>query len=58
MKFVIWKAVYKIICRWEDVAFKNGLSEQVDECRQIQRGLMHYKNVMQEKGICRVFRQV
>lgn len=51
MKFVIWKAVYKIICKWEDVAFKNGLSEQGNECRQMKRGLMHYKNVMQDKGI-------
>lgn len=51
MKYFIWKTVYKIICKWEDFALKNGLHEQVHECRQIQTHLMHYKNVMQSKGI-------
>lgn len=51
MKYFIWKVVYKIILKWEKVAFKNGLNEQVNECIQIQNRLQHYKSVMIDKGI-------
>lgn len=51
MKYFIWKMVYKIILKWEKVAFKNGLNEQVNECIQIQNRLQHYKSVMIDKGI-------
>lgn len=43
--------VYKIIQKWEMVARKDGLIEQVNECIQIQNRLMHYKSVMIEEGI-------
>lgn len=51
MKYIVWIIVYKIILKWEKVAARNGLIEQVNECIQIQNRLMHYKSVMIEKGI-------
>lgn len=51
IKYMIWKIIYKIIQRWEKVAFRHGLNEQVNECIQIQNRLMHYKSVMKESGI-------
>ena len=50
MKYLVWKMVYKIICKWEKVAFKNELTEQVNECIQIKNRMMHYKSVMIENG--------
>ncbi len=55
MKLQIWKMVYKVIQRWKKVARKNGLTEQVNECIQIQNRLQHYKSVMVEKGIWNTF---
>ena len=54
MKYMVWKVVYRIVCRWEKVAFKNGLTEQVNECIQIENRMMHYKSAMLEKGIRRI----
>lgn len=51
MKYRVWKIVYKIIQKWERVARKNELWEQVNECIQIQNRLTHYKVVMIERGI-------
>lgn len=53
MKYLIWKMVYKIVQKWEKVSRKNGLTEQINECIQIQIRLMHYKSVMLEKGLWR-----
>lgn len=51
MTKLIWKTIYKIICKWEKIAYKNGLSEQVNECIQIENRMVHIKSVMVEKGI-------
>lgn len=51
MKYWIWKAIYETIKKWEKVAYRNGLTEQVNECIQIQNRLQHYRSVMNEKGI-------
>lgn len=51
MKIIVWKIVYKIIQKLEKIAFKHGLTEQVNECIQIQNRLMHYKSKMIEEGI-------
>lgn len=51
MKIRVWKVVYKVVQKWEKIAFKHGLAEQVNECIQIQNRLMHYKSRMIEEGI-------
>lgn len=51
MKIRVWKMVYKIIQKWEKTACGHGLTEQVNECIQIQNRLMHYKSRMIEEGI-------
>lgn len=56
-KYIIWKTIYNIIRKWEKVAYRNGLNEQVNECIQIQNRLMHYKSVMVEKGIWKLRRK-
>ena len=54
MKYRVWKIVYRIIQKWEMVARKNDLTEQINECIEIQNRLMHYKSVMIEEGIWRL----
>ena len=51
MKLLIWKLVWKIICKWERIAEENGLEEQVEDCCFIQRKLCDYKIAMREKGL-------
>lgn len=51
MKKLIWKLVWKVICKWEKVAERNGMMEQVDECEDIKFDLVKYKNAMKEKGL-------
>lgn len=51
MKLLIWKLVWKIICKWEKVAIDNGLVEQMNQCIEIQNRLHKYKNAMREKGL-------
>lgn len=51
MKYFVWRLIYKVIQKWGKVAFKNGLTEQVNECIQIQNRMQHYRSVMTEKGI-------
>lgn len=51
MKNLIWKIVWKVICKWEKVAFENGLDEQQEQCEEIQLYLQKYKKAMKEKGI-------
>lgn len=51
MKYLVWRMVYKIIQKWEMVARKNGLMEQVNECIQIQNRMQHYRSVMVDMGV-------
>lgn len=51
MKKLIWKLVWKVICKWEKVAENNGLQEQVDECTDIKVDLIHFKNAMKQNGL-------
>lgn len=51
MKYFIWRMVYKIIQKWEVVARKNGLTEQINECIQTQSRMQHYRSVMVEEGL-------
>ena len=51
MKMFIWKLVWKIVCKWKQIAIKHGLEEQEYECCEIQRHLHSYKNAMRKKGL-------
>lgn len=51
MKIYIWKLVWRIICKWEKEAEKNGLEDQVEDCFFIQLKLCDYKNAMRKKGL-------
>lgn len=47
---IAWKMTYKFACKWEKIAAKHELTEQVNECIQIQNKLMHIKSKMIERG--------
>lgn len=51
MRLIIWKLVWKIVCKWKEIAIKYGLDEQEYECCEIQRNLCNYKNAMRKKGL-------
>lgn len=51
MKKLIWKLVWKVICKWEKVAENNDLQEQVVECNNIKADLIHFKNTMKQNGL-------
>lgn len=51
MKLLIWKLVWKVVCKWQEVALDNDLWEQFKECEEILHRMKSYKKAMVDKGI-------